>query len=226
MSDWSEQIEQDLSWRESEIASLKMQAVSASAGSDRQRAILRAIWAMLYAHYEGFCKFCWDLLLDEIEKRNHRRADAIDALIKLSLVGVFRNLRGNTSDSALWEFFRTNLPMHLSESLAFPQRLETRSNLWPNLFQKNNEAVGLTCVAIDQFKDKIGKLVNYRNEIAHGKKLVIKNLDDYKPYEDAAFTIMHDIAIAVVDYLEQRSYLRARPSDPDHQAVSTDPQST
>ena len=68
MSTWSDQIEADLKWREGELASLKLLAASADHGSDRQRAILRALWAMLYAHYEGFCLFCWDLMLSAIEK--------------------------------------------------------------------------------------------------------------------------------------------------------------
>ena len=208
MSDSSDQIEQDLSWRESEIACLKMQAVSAPAGSDRQRALLRALWAMLYAHYEGFCKFCWDLLLDAIEKKNCCRADVIDELAKLSLVEVFKHLRGDTSDAALWAFFSVSLPRHLAEALAFPHKLETKSNLWPNLFEENNQSVGLTCSTIDQLKDRIVKLVHDRNEIAHGKKLVVGNLANYQPYEDAAFIIMHDLAIAVVDCLEQDAYLK------------------
>jgi hypothetical protein len=55
MEDWDKQIEEDLDWREAELASFKILISSAPKGSVRESALLRAIWALLYAHYEGFC---------------------------------------------------------------------------------------------------------------------------------------------------------------------------
>src|SRR6266436_3095888 len=75
MSDWATQIESDLKWREGEIASLKLLAASFPADSNRQRALLRALWAMLYAQYEVFCKFCWDLFLTAIESEGPARKE-------------------------------------------------------------------------------------------------------------------------------------------------------
>jgi hypothetical protein len=76
MTSWADQIEEDLKWSEAELGSLKIQAAAAPAKSDRQRALLRALRTMLYAHYEGFCKFCWDVLLDQMEKDGCVRSDA------------------------------------------------------------------------------------------------------------------------------------------------------
>ena len=58
-ADWSQQLEEDLSWREGEIASLKLAIVAAV--PSRRAPLLRAAWALLYAHYEGFCRFAWAL---------------------------------------------------------------------------------------------------------------------------------------------------------------------
>ncbi len=57
MSNFVKQLEEDLDWRIAELGILKTQVVSARKGSDRYQVMLRALWAMLYAHYEGFCKF-------------------------------------------------------------------------------------------------------------------------------------------------------------------------
>ena len=37
----------------------------------------------------------------------------------------------------------------------------------------------------------------------------IKDLAEYKPYEDAAFAVMYQLGIAVVEYLDGRLYLKA-----------------
>jgi MAE_28990/MAE_18760-like HEPN len=50
MTSWADQIEEDLKWREAELGSLKIQAAAAPAKSDRQQALLRALWTMLYTH--------------------------------------------------------------------------------------------------------------------------------------------------------------------------------
>jgi hypothetical protein len=207
MISWAQEIEDDLKWREAEMASLKILSASTKHGSDRQRALLRAIWAMLYAHYEGFCKFCWDLLLTEIEKTLINRNDLREEIAILSLRRVFKNLRANSSDQQMWDFFTTQFAEELTRPAAFPFRLETQSNLWVNVAEENNAAVGLKCSSFARYKNEINRIVSQRNEIAHGKKLVISDLHFYQPFEDAAFLVMHDLAVAVVDCLEQKNFL-------------------
>src|SRR6266403_2500607 len=127
MSDWAGQIESDLNWREGEIASLKLLAASFPTDSNRQRALLRALWTMLYAHYEGFCKFCWDLLLTAIETEGPARKELREPIAKFSLRKVFKTMRGNFSDEALWDFFHRDLAAHLAAPATFPIKLETQS---------------------------------------------------------------------------------------------------
>jgi hypothetical protein len=205
MSSWADQIEEDLKWREAELGSLKLQAAGAPAKSDRQRALLRALWTMLYAHYEGFYKFCWDVLLDQIERDGCSRSNAIEHIAKLSLAGVFNDLRKDMSPDGIWSFVYNTLPGKMTEPLIFPNRLETRSNLWPNLARENNVAVGLTTTQIDTYSKHLGALVGRRNEIAHGKKLVVDSLAEYAEYEKA---VLHELAVSVVDTLDKRSFAR------------------
>src|SRR4051812_35378005 len=104
MSKWGQEIEKDLAWRESEMGALKLLLASSPTGGDRQRALLRACSALLYAHYEGFCKFCWTLLLDTIGSNACVRRDLVEPLAKLAMTKVFKTLRSNTSDEHLWDF--------------------------------------------------------------------------------------------------------------------------
>ena len=57
MQPLSRALEEDLQWREAELVSLKLVAAAAEAGTVRHDATLRALMALLYAHYEGYCRF-------------------------------------------------------------------------------------------------------------------------------------------------------------------------
>ncbi|MFW5778464.1 MAG: MAE_28990/MAE_18760 family HEPN-like nuclease, partial [Coleofasciculus sp.] len=206
MSNWLNQLEEDLDWRLTEIAILKKQAVLASKDSDRYRALLRALWAMLYAHYEGFCKFAWDLYLDELQKAGVKRKDCKDEIAKLSLQKQFKSLKGDLSPESLWNFGQTGFRTMLEDNLDFQVKLETQSNLYPQLFKENSLKVCLSCTLVDQYEIELKGLVRRRNEIAHGQKMIIKDLNEYKKYEDAAIEVMHELAIAIVDCLDQRLY--------------------
>lgn len=65
-------LERDLKWREAELASLKRLAITSSTETVAYQGLLRALWALLYAHYEGFTKFCWDTVLDHIQAEVNR----------------------------------------------------------------------------------------------------------------------------------------------------------
>jgi MAE_28990/MAE_18760-like HEPN len=149
----------------SRLGSLKLQAGAASAKSDRQRAMLRALWTMLYAHYEGFCKFCWDILLDQIEKDGCSRVAAIEHIARLSLAKEFQEFRKDISAAGIWSFVDTTLPRKMNEPLVFPARLETRSNLWPDLVRENNTAVGLTTNQIDAYSKQLERLTRRLNRL-------------------------------------------------------------
>lgn len=208
MSKWLKQLEDDLDWRETELAILKKQAVLASKDSDRYRVMLRAMSALLYAHYEGFCKFAWDVYLEELQKAGVKRKDCKDEIAKLSLQKKFKTLKGDLSPESLWDFGQTGFGIMLEDNLDFQIRLETQSNLYPSLFKENVIQTGLTCTLVDKYQIELKALVMRRNEIAHGQKMTIKNIDEYKKYEDAALEVMHELAVSIIDCLDKKLYLK------------------
>lgn len=208
MPDWENQIEADLKWREGEIASLKMLVASAAPKSTRQTSLLRACWAMLYAHYEGFCKFCWDLLLNEIEKQKPKRIDLIEPLAQLSFSKIFKKLNKDKSPKAIWIFCQNDFPSHMKEEISNCQRLETRSNLWPEVAIENNSAIGIKCDAFTEYMRDLKRLVQQRNDIAHGKKLPFDSVKDFQEYEQKTSVVMHALAVEILDCLDQKTYLK------------------
>lgn len=210
----SDVLENDLSWREAEIASLKLLIADAKPGSVRERSLLRALWTMLYAHYEGFFKFAWDFYLDTLQSFGLSRAEAVDAVARFSLAKEFRVLRGNLSSEALWSCFIADFDQWMRDRLTFDIKLETNSNLWPSVALKNSQQVGLPSAQVENNDLKLRSLVARRNEIAHGKQLVIKSLSEYQPYEDAVVLAMHELAVGVIEALEDRKYLKVGTGQP------------
>jgi len=169
------------------------------------------LWAILYAHDEGFCKFAWDLYVDELQKAGSKRKDCQDEIAKLSLQKEFNRLKGNLSTDSLWHFGQTDFSIMLEDSLDFKdfqKELRNTSNLYPQDFKENSRRVYLNCTLVDKYKTELNALVTRRNEIAHGKQMIIKDLNEYKKYEDAAIEVMYELAIAIVDCLDQQLYLK------------------
>jgi hypothetical protein len=213
MRNWEQQIEEDLGWRESEMASLKLLLASSITGSDRQRALLRACSAMLYAHYEGFCKFCWALLLEEVGRQRPRKQDLVAALEKRAMADVLRQLRGNMCDDNIWLFATKTFHDARHAVASSFEEVDTQSNLWPDLAERINSSVGLECPLFSTHKSELKQLVGRRNKIAHGAKLEIEDLEQFQKLEHAAVIVMHELALAVADSLSRKSYLR-QPADP------------
>jgi hypothetical protein len=209
VSSFEQQVEQDLAWREAEMGSLKLLLASAPTGTDRHRALLRACSAMLYAHYEGFCKFCWTLLLDTIQAGAHIRRDLAEPIARRAMAPIFKRLRGDTSDVNIWRFGLIDFQSELAEKARFADEIDTQSNLWPDLAQRINDSVGLSCPTFGSNAAELSQLVGRRNKIAHGEKLEIADLKQFRTFEHVAWLAMHDLAVAVVECLQNKSYLRA-----------------
>lgn len=208
MSDLAKELENDLNWREAELASFKLLVSSAPRGSVKEQALLRALWALLYAHYEGFCKFSWDLFLDALQEQIVQRSSCNDQIACLSLEKDFKKLKGNLTPTAIWSFCTAEFPRLMSEPAVFNIKLETQNNLWPNIFKDNVQKVSFPTEIIDEHYTRIKTLVARRNEIAHGQRMIINDLIEYQKYEDSALLVMHDLAINILDCLANNKHIK------------------
>lgn len=206
MSILTKQIEQELDWRESELISLKLLVATTQKNSVRYEALLRSLLVMLYAHYEGFCKFAWEAYLDAIKRKKVKRKDCCEPLMIFSLKKDFRVIAGNFSAKDVWEYFSRKIPHMLNEEVKFDSSLETQSNLWPTLLKSNLEEIGLACTSIDTHETVLRALVSRRTSIAHGQKSVINSISDYEVYEKAVFDVMYDLALTIIESLDNMYY--------------------
>ncbi|RLA39500.1 MAG: hypothetical protein DRR42_27105 [Gammaproteobacteria bacterium] len=207
MSSLESELTADLEWREAELAAMKALLVRTPQLSPSRKAMLRSCTALLYAHYEGFCKFCWDAYLDAVEKDSSIFTEQlVEDLAILSVKKLLKSARGNLSDRGLWNLAHTDLPARLNIRPKFEVRPETESNLWPNLLRDNLGLIGLSSCQLEEFSTQLGSLVGKRNGIAHGERLTIKGIDEFGQFEKAALMVMHDVALTMIDSIKNRSY--------------------
>ncbi len=209
MTNYSDVLEGDLRWREAELVSLKRLAIVHNDNDIVLRATLRACWALLYAHFEGFTKFCWELLLDHVQSEGISVSQLSKDFQLLALEKLFRAIRGNSKSNSLWEFFNTSLPAELQNIAFFPTecRLETESNLWPSVFERECARIGLKSTTLESSRVRLQALVSRRNDIAHGKNMTIKSVDEYSEYEHATLLVLHDLAVQVLNAIENKAYM-------------------
>ena len=160
MNSWIKTIEDDLNWREAELASLKKLVIEAQKPSVRYTTLLRAMCALLYAHYEGFCKFLWDYYLDVLEKQKIKRVECNSQLTKLSLQKDFKTLKGDLSLNSIWDFCNKRFSELLEHDINFEMKLETQNNLWPNVLTDNLTCLGLDYSVVTNNETKLKNLVS------------------------------------------------------------------
>jgi hypothetical protein len=77
-------LENDLDWRTAELKSVGLVAQNLDKKQLAYSGMLRGLWVLLYAHFEGFCKFAWDSFIDELCILCNERGSHNESLIKTS----------------------------------------------------------------------------------------------------------------------------------------------
>jgi hypothetical protein len=207
MPDWDKKLEQDLEWREAELIALKLQTIEADEDTIRYKALLRALWAMLYAHYEGFCKFALDTYLDALTELKPLHMDCKDQIAALSMQNQFKELSGDLSNENCASFIH-EFSSILNQPVKFDFEFAIQGNLPPRTLLSNYQCVCLPTNPVENNQRKLAALVSRRNDIAHGKDVPVKDFTEYQEHEDVVFTVIYDLAIAIIEALEQKQYLK------------------
>lgn len=194
-------ITSDLDWREAEIAAMRVVLSSTNIAPIQKQTLLRAAWALLYAHYEGFCKNTLITYYDFIANTGIACQD-LPEIIKLfalkKKINIMRTLQDNELIIEI-ENFQSN---YLLPTPEFPN-VDTQSNLWPDLLIELMETADLNADIVRSNEIKLKTLVSRRNKIAHGENNMIQEFDYYKSFEDAVYDVMYDLAIQVDRRLSQ-----------------------
>lgn len=199
-----ETISKDLDWRESEIAGMRILLSSPAISEGQRKGLLRAAWAMLYAHYEGFCKESLTVFYSAICASGAACSELPQPTKLHALEKKMGHLRQMTSNELLEAILSFN-SCHLEKSPSFPD-VDTKSNLWPNVLIDLLESADLSPGKVAEHQLKLKTLVSRRNEIAHGKNNFITDVPYYLTFENAVYDVMYDLALQIDNRLRMPPY--------------------
>lgn len=225
VADLRAEMEGDLAWRQEEVRFFQNQATGL-ASEEQQNQFRRALVVMLYAHFEGYCKFALTVYVNAINAAGIPCAKANFALVAASLGDILAALRNPGSKS---DAFRKSLPndaaLHLfsrdcefvEKSDEFNARLvaipdgvvDMESNLKPIVLRKNLFRLGLSLDTFEPVEGAIHRLLESRNGIAHGRLKAGVNQKSYDELRDAVYQVMGSITVEITKAISEKKFLRA-----------------
>lgn len=217
------EIEAEQTWRYDEIRFFQNQSTVISL--DKQDQFRRVLVLLLYAHFEGFCKFILTLYVTNVNAINIKCGEANHAIAAASLSDLFKALRNPEKkcpefqkvlpdETELHQFARHR--EFVEQSAKFEDRpvripenvVDTESNLKPVVLRKNLYRLGFSHEQLKHVEGDINRLLNYRNKIAHGESTSGIGLEEYLVLRSAAFRIMDEVKRLVLEALQNKHYLR------------------
>lgn len=216
------ELEMELAWRQEELAFFKNQLNEIE--EINQNRYRKSLVLILYSHMEGYIKICLQTYIQYINSQKLRRKDVTSGMMVASMHKEFVEYENIDRKS---DFFRRDLPddtrLHrIYRRVDFMEKLEnfkeqelkiddciidTESNLWYIVLQKNLYKIGLPVNLFDDYQNDIDALVNRRNSIAHGNFRAGVTDFEFSNWEDKVSKVLAGITRVIYDYAKNRKYL-------------------
>ncbi|MBU2065028.1 MAG: hypothetical protein KJ884_06180 [Gammaproteobacteria bacterium] len=220
---FQEQLELEREWREAEIRFLNNLQGSMSE-LDRPK-IRRSIVCLLYAHIEGFVRFAFSLYVDQVNRKGLTCKDVSPAIAAAAFSKELKALKDVNSKST---FFINSLPddKHLhgfAREVDFISRISsfydhpvvisdgyvnTENNVGREVIEKMLFQVGLEYTDLRDTYSPLNRLLNVRNDIAHGKRKQGINDEDYNIFLNCCHSVMDTISRRLTNSFGEEKYLR------------------
>lgn len=219
-----EELEKQLEWRFNELAYFKN--ISVQNKVSHIETYSKALLLILYSHFEGYIKFSLLCYIDYINKLNLSCKEINYTLAALALSSEFNAY--DTLDKK-GKFFTKKMPeekelKRLSRRIDFLEQLEnfnnkkaiigdlvidTKSNLNYTNLQILLYKVGLSEKLFSTYENDINQLVNLRNQIAHGEKILTFAYDKFESLENTIKKIMEEITKQIFAAAKNNDFLKS-----------------
>lgn len=225
LEDLIAEIEFDLAWRYEEIRFFGNIISRLDSDSEKMR-MRRAMVVMLYAHFEGFSKFAFQVYVKLINTSSCKGRDVIFPILAASIIKEIKGLNNLNQKS---DIFRSSAPsdteLHLlARSIEFVERLNeiserqiilneeevvnTESNLTPVVMKKILFRLGFDYDDLSSVEGSIQMLLGTRNGIAHGKMRDGLEEDKFNRIQRDVFNLINAVKRKVNAAILAESYLR------------------
>ncbi len=176
-------LEVELAWRQEELAFFKNQLNEIA--EENKNKYRKSLVLILYSHLEGYIKICLQTYVQYINSQRLNRRDVNTGLMVASMHKEFVAYEKNIDD----------------------QIIDTESNLWYIVLQKNLYKVGLPIALFDDCQSDIDALVNRRNSIAHGNFRSGVTAEEFSNWETKVYEILSAVTRLLYDYANNEKYL-------------------
>ncbi|WP_442937717.1 MAE_28990/MAE_18760 family HEPN-like nuclease [Nonomuraea sp. SBT364] len=202
---------EELKWRSAELDT--WEGLASSCRHHQRTGVLRAGVALLYAHWEGYIKEAARAYLEYISLQGLRVGDLRDELAAVALrtmLGSGEQSKRSSDHTSIVSALRTELQRkaHISHERSM---IRTRSNLKFDVFEDIMHSIGCDSSRHELQRAMINnRLVKSRNDIAHGRRLVIE-VEDWIDMRTRVGAILKDVRDQIRVAAETQAYKRADP---------------
>lgn len=196
------ELENDWNWRFTEL--VRLENTYKIVEENSKIVVRKAQILLLYSHFEGYVKFAFLYYIVAINESSIKIKDLTSMLKTAAMHNVFRGYKNLNKPG---RYFPKELPnetelKECSRRLEFVERYhlfleniaripdeisDTQSNLKPEVLYKILFQLGFSLDSFKKYQGEIQKLLNYRNNIAHGVHQ--ENIEKF-PYEKIKSSIM------------------------------------
>jgi len=191
----SNALDDALAWRKKEISTILL-TIKSQKRTHIKQAQLRASVPILYAHWEGYTKEASSYYIEYVSRQRLTYNELSTNFILISCWAALKEI-SRSNQFHLHNQFIDFLTYSQNERATIPFEgvIDTKSNLSSKVLQNLLFVIGLP---FDEFwisKSLLidGKLLHYRNKIAHGERLLI---------DESTFFELHDLVINSLNYMK------------------------
>ena len=215
-------LETELAWRQEELAFFKNQLNEIS--EENKNKYRKSLVLILYSHMEGYIKICLQIYIQYINSQGLNRGEVTTGLM---VAGMHKEFVAYENLDRKCELFRKELPddarLHRlyrrvdfmekvedfkgQELIIDDQIIDTESNLWYIVLQKNLYKVGLPVNLFDGYQRDIDALVNRRNSIAHGNFRAGVTEQEFSNWESKVSGVLSGVTRLLYEYANSKRYL-------------------
>lgn len=193
LEDLEAHITGDLKWRLVELDN--WESMTASCRPHQQSGALRAGTALLYAHWEGYIKEAARSYLEYISKKGLNIAQLRNEIAAIALRGMLgKGIQSKSpkKHTAIIELLREETS-HKANIPYSRSTIRTNSNLSFEVFEDIMHSIGCNSDRHEIHRSLINaRLLKNRNEIAHGKELLI-SFEDWLTLRERVVQILQDV---------------------------------
>lgn len=225
LEEFQTELELERTWRENDIRFLHNLQEKLSSSKEREQ-LRRSIIGMHYAHIEGFSYFAFSLYAESINELNLKCKEVKPAIAAASMHQIFSTLRKGEKKNPLFKRslpddkklhqacqeidFIENINQVAEKKVKIPKEfINTENNVGPNVLRKLLYQMGLNNTDLDSISSDLSRLLNIRNDIAHGKYKNGISDKDYESFKACFNTIISKLSSLINTAFSQKHYLLA-----------------